>query len=98
MYKYVRGALHHLEIVVLLCGLLQVVPAAHSQGLSGVWTGSLSTPQGALPLEFDLSAGGGGTAKSPSQNFAAPLEYSSNGSQLTIQVPSVNGTFSGTVN
>ncbi len=98
MDRYMRGALHHLGIAVLLCGLFQTVPSAHAQALSGAWTGSLSTPQGPLPLEFDLNAGGGGTIKSPSQNnFTTPLQYSSNGNQLTIQVPSVNGTFRGTV-
>jgi hypothetical protein len=73
--------------------------AGNSPGGGGgadVWTGSLSTPQGPLPIEFDLSAGENGTVKSPSQQFTAPL-HSSNGGQLTIQVPSINGTFSGTV-
>jgi len=98
MNRFLRGSLYHFGIAVLFSGLLQVVvPSAHSQDLSGAWKGNLSTPQGTLPLEFDLNAGGGGTAKSPSQNFTSRLEYSSSGSQLTIRVPSVNGTFSGTV-
>ncbi len=99
MNRFLRGPLYHLEIAVLLSGLLQVVaPSAYSQGLLGTWKGDLSTLQGTLPLEFDLTAGGGGTVKSPSQNFTSQLQYSSSGSQLTIRVPSVNGTFNGTVN
>jgi len=66
-------------------------------GIEGAWIGALSLPSGSLPFEFDLSAGGGGTAKSPTQNFTGPLQYSFSGSQLTIQVPSVNGAFTGMV-
>ena len=83
--------------VTLFLGLFLQISVAHSQNLTGSWMGTLSTPGGDLPLEFDLGAGGRGTVKSPAQNFTSALQYSSAGNQITIQVPSVNGTFKGTV-
>ena len=71
---------------------------AHSQALQGDWQGTLSAPNGNLPTVFHLGAGGNGTLESTSQHFTAQLRYSSDGSQITITVPSINGTCAATVN
>jgi hypothetical protein len=78
--------------------LLSLACYAHSQALQGDWQGTLSAPNGNLPTVFHLGAGGSGTIESTAQHFTAPLQYSSKGSQVTITVPSINGTYAATVN
>src|SRR5580700_6984543 len=78
--------------------LLTLVCSAHSQTLQGDWQGTLAAPNGSLPLVFHLGSQGSGTVDSPAQQFSAPLQYSTTGNQVTITVPSVNGTYAATVN
>lgn len=72
--------------------------SSNSAALKGDWQGTLQAPNGNLPLIFHLDGNGTGTVDSPAQNFSAPLQYSSNGNQVTITVPNVRGNYSGTVN
>jgi len=66
--------------------------------LQGDWRGTLAAPNGNLPLVFHLDSGGGGSVDSPAQQFSAPLQYSVTGNQVTITVPSINGSYAATVN
>jgi hypothetical protein len=78
--------------------LLTLAGIAHSQTLQGDWQGTLSAPNGNLPLVFHLGSLGSGTVDSPAQQFSAPLQYSVSGNKVTITVPSVSGTYAATVN
>ena len=76
--------------------LLTLACSAHSQTLQGDWKGTLSAPNGNIPCTFHLDASGGGTLTA--QNSTVPLQYSANGSQITITVSSINGSYAATVN
>jgi hypothetical protein len=85
----------HLFVLPLL---LQVIVIAHSQSLQGSWQGTLSGPGYNLPLIFDLTADGGGTLKSPMQNFQGTVNYSLAGDAVTIKIPSAHATYHGILN
>jgi hypothetical protein len=82
----------------LICLLVSLACLAQSQSLQGDWNGTLSVPNGSLPLVFHLQGGGNGTVDSPRQNFTGQLHYSVSGNQITITVPQVGGRYSATVN
>jgi hypothetical protein len=63
--------------------------------VTGTWKGTL--PKADLPLVFQFGADGSGTVDSPKQNFHAPARIKLNGSDVTISVPAVGGTFTGTL-
>jgi hypothetical protein len=75
--------------------LLTLGCSALSQTLQGDWKGTLSAPSGNIPCVFHLDAAGGGTLTA--QNSTVPLHYSANGSQITITVSSINGSYAATV-
>jgi hypothetical protein len=77
--------------------LLILACSAYSQTPQGAWRGTLAAPNDNVPLVFYLNAGGHGAVDSKAQHFSAPLQYSVNGNQVTITVPSINGTFTGTI-
>jgi len=70
---------------------------AFPQNLQGTWQGTLSGPGYSLPLRFELDGRGGGTLKSPTQNFTGALTYSPNGNQIEIRIPSAHAKFEATV-
>jgi hypothetical protein len=84
-----RAAVLGLLVLTLVCG-------AHSQTLQGDWQGTLSAPNGEIPCVFHLDAGGGGTLTAQGNNV--PLHYTANGSQITITVSQINGSYGATVN
>lgn len=62
--------------------------------LQGDWRGTLVTPKVRIPLAFHFTSGGAGTVDSPSQKkLGTPVQYSINGGQATISIPSVGATY-----
>jgi hypothetical protein len=73
-----------------------VVPAwGQTNSVAGTWQGTL--PKAQLPLVFTFKADGTGTVDSTKQNFHSDATISLSGTTLTISVPAVQGTFSGTL-
>jgi hypothetical protein len=64
----------------------------------GDWQGTLVAPNGRLPVVFHLGVDGSGTIDIPAQRFNAALEYSLDGSRVTIIVSSINMTYAATIN
>ncbi len=73
-----------------LCGVTQ-----GQTEVAGTWTGTL--PKADLPLVFRFSANGSGTVDSTKQNFHTAARIKLSGSDVTISVPAVQGTFTGTL-
>lgn len=63
--------------------------------VTGTWKGTL--PKADLPLVFRFGADGSGTVDSTKQNFHAAAQIKLNGSDVTVSVPAVQGTFTGTL-
>jgi hypothetical protein len=63
--------------------------------ITGAWEGTL--PKANLPLVFRFRTDGSGTVDSPKQNFRSAARIKLSGSEVTISVPAVGGTFSGTL-
>lgn len=66
-----------------------------SDSIAGTWNGTL--PKADLPLIFTFKGDGSGTVNSPKQNFKAAATISLDGNKVTISVPAVEGTFTGTL-
>jgi hypothetical protein len=73
-----------------LCGVMQ-----GQKTVTGTWKGTL--PKADLPLVFRFGADGNGTVDSTKQNFHTAAQIKLNGSDVTISVPAVQGTFTGTL-
>jgi hypothetical protein len=97
MNRRARKILFVFVATALLAGLSQTRSVAQSQNPTGTWKGTITWPGLNLPIEFDLSQGGGGTVKTP-QPFTGSVQWSMNSNKLVIRVQSVNGVFSGTLN
>jgi hypothetical protein len=63
--------------------------------VAGTWQGTL--PKSGLPLVFTFNADGSGTVDSTKQNFHSAATVSLSGTTVTISVPAVKGTFTGTL-
>ena len=69
--------------------------ARGQDSIAGTWNGTL--PKADLPLIFTFKGDGSGTVNSPKQNFKAAASISLDGNKVTISVPAVEGTFTGTL-
>jgi hypothetical protein len=83
---------------VLLAVVLMplIVPAwGQTDAVAGTWQGTL--PKANLPLVFKFKADGTGTVDSSKQNFHSAATVTLSGTTVTISVPAVQGTFTGTL-
>jgi len=69
--------------------------AQGQDSIAGTWNGTL--PKADLPLIFTFKADGSGTVNSTKQNFKSAATISLDGNNVTISVPEVQGTFTGTL-
>ncbi|HWB86349.1 MAG TPA: hypothetical protein VG675_19565 [Bryobacteraceae bacterium] len=63
--------------------------------IAGTWKGTL--PKADLPLVFKFGANGSGSVDSTKQSFHTAARIKLSGSDVTISVPAVQGTFTGTL-
>lgn len=83
-------------ILIVVAVALFIAPNLVAQNTAaGTWRGTL--PKADLPLVFQFNANGSGSVDSPKQNFHAAATASIQGTDVTISVPSVQGTFTGTL-
>ena len=83
--------------VLLAVVLMSLIGPAWGQtdAVAGTWQGTL--PKANLPLVFKLKADGSGTVDSTKQNFHSTATVTLSGTTITISVPAVQGTFTGTL-
>lgn len=83
-------------VVLALVLMPLVIPAwGQTNAVAGTWQGTL--PKAGLPLVFTFNADGTGTVDSTKQNFHSAATISLSGTTMTISVPAVQGTFTGTL-
>jgi len=88
-----------LRPALLLMLYLPFQNVAFSQdAMRGAWQGTLSGPGYAVPFTFELDGVGGGTFRSPTQNFTGGLQYSVDGIQVTIHMPSIHAKIEAKLN
>ncbi len=85
-----RAFFSALGFILALCSVLY-----GQDKIAGTWKGTL--PKSDLALVFTFDETGKGTVNSVKQNFKSAASIKVSGSNVTISVPEVQGTFTGTL-